>query len=165
LCSSLVLIASLALSACGFTPLYATNNAGVSVVADLAAIAVYVPGDELNRSLRISLEDMLHADGSVAAKYRIDITTNISVRDVAVQQDTSVTRKNLVVTTYYVLADLENGEPLLRSETTAIAAYNRVNSEFANIIAERDAKERAAIQSAEQIRTALAVFFERRNGT
>lgn len=135
------------------------------MVADLAAIAVYVPGDELNRSLRISLEDMLHADGSVAAKYRIDITTNISVRDVAVQQDTSVTRKNLVVTTYYVLADLENGEPLLRSETTAIAAYNRVNSEFANIIAERDAKERAAIQSAEQIRTALAVFFERRNGT
>lgn len=162
--SSLLMI-SLLTSACGFSPLYATNNVGNSIIVELAAISVHAPGDSLNRTIRLSLEDLLHTDGSMAAKYQVHLTSNLSVRDVAVQQDTSVTRKNLVLTSTYTLLDLENGETLLQSRATAIAAYNRVGSEFANIIAERDARARAANQAATQIQTELAIFFERRNGS
>jgi len=87
------------------------------------------------------------------------------VRDVAIQQDTDVTRKNLVLTSTYRLTDIETGELIFDSKAIAIVAYNRVGSEFANIIAERDARERAARQAALEIRSALAVFFQRRKGS
>ena len=107
---------------------------------------------------------MLRNDGAYASKYSLTLISGLSIRDVAVQQDTSVTRKNLVISSTYLLQELASGEVLFESKATAIAAYNRVGSEFANIIAERDARERASTQVAEQIRTEIAVFFERRNG-
>lgn len=161
----LILAAGFLVSACGFSPLYGTNSTGASVVSELAAISVRAPGDTYNRSLRLALEDLLRADGSLATKYDVSITSTLSTRNVAIQQDTSVTRKNLVLKSTYFLVDLESGETLFQSDATAIATYNRVGSEFANIIAERDARERAANQVAVQIRTELAVFFERRIGS
>lgn len=160
-----LLCASLILSACGFQPLYGTQANAPGVVSELAAITVQTSNDPLDRSLRLLLEDQLRADGSVATLYQVNVATNLAVRDVAVQQDTDVTRKNLVLTSRYELVDLETGEGLFSSTAIAIAAYNRVGSEFANIIAERDARERAASQAAGEIRAALAIFFQRRNGS
>jgi LPS-assembly lipoprotein len=160
----MVFTAGLLVSACGFSPLYATNNSGTGVVSKLAAIAVVAPDDALNRTLRLSLEDLLRSEGASAPQYQVIISSQLSERSVAIQQDTSVTRKNILLTALYNLVDLESGETVYKSEATSIATYNRVNSEFANIIAERDARDRAALQTAEQIRTSLAVFFERQNG-
>jgi LPS-assembly lipoprotein len=157
--------ASLSLSACGFQPLYGTQSNGQGVITELAATTVQTPNQPLDRTLRLLLEDQLRADGSVAPLYQVTISSSLSVRDVAVQQDTDVTRKNLVLTSIYRLTEIESGDLLFNSQAIAIAAYNRVGSEFANIIAERDARERAANQAAEEIRAALAVFFQRRGGS
>jgi len=137
---------------------------GESVASELASITVQAPNDDANRELRLTLADLLRNDSAYTSKYSISLSSGLAIRNVAVQQDTSVTRKNLVMSSTYSLLDLESGEVLFESQATAIAAYNRVGSEFANIIAERDARERASTQVAEQIRTELAVFFERRNG-
>ncbi|MEQ9146178.1 MAG: LPS assembly lipoprotein LptE [Parvibaculaceae bacterium] len=162
----LVLCFSVVLSACGFSPLYATRNAatGTSVVTELAAISVQAPGDQLNRALRQALEDRLRADGSLPARYTLQLRSTLAERDVAIQQDTEVTRKNLVVTSDFALIDMESGDTLYDASVVAIAAYNRVASEFANIIAERDARDRAATQAAEEIRASVAVFFQRQHG-
>jgi len=162
--SSSILIVSLFLAACGFSPLYSSSAVVESVASELASITVQAPNNDANRALRLTLADLLRNDGFYASKYSISLTSGLAIRDVAVQQDTSVTRKNLVMSSTYSLSDLESGEILFESQATAIAAYNRVGSEFANIIAERDARERASTQVAEQIRTELAVFFERRHG-
>lgn len=160
-----LLCASLFISACGFQPLYGTRANAPGIVTELAAISVGAPSDPLNRTLRLLLEDQLRADGSVPVLYQVTLSTRLSVRDVAIQQDTDVTRKNLVLTSKYRLLDIESGEELFNSQAIAIAAYNRVGSEFANIIAERDARERAASQAAVEIRAALAIFFQRRKGS
>lgn len=159
--SSLILGTSLFLSACGFTPLYSTNAAGEGVASELASIVVRTANQGESQDLQLALSDLLRNDGSYASKYSVSLTSKLIIRNVAIQQDTSVTRKNLSLTSTYSLIDLENDSVLFESEATAIAAYNRVGSEFANIIAERDAHERASTQVAEQIRTELAVFFER----
>lgn len=160
-----ILAASLSVSACGFQPLYATQSNGQGVVTELAAITVQTSNARLDRALRLLLEEQFRADGSVAPLYQVAVSSVLSIRNVAIQQDTDVTRKNLVLTSRYTLTDIETGEQLFRSKAIAIAAYNRVESEFANIIAERDARERAANQAAGEIRAALAVFFLRRSGS
>ena len=160
-----LLCASLFVSACGFQPLYGTRANAPGIVTELAAISVDAPSDPLNRTLRLLLEDQLRADGSIAPLYQVILSTSLSVRNVAIQQDTDVTRKNLVLTSTYRLTDIETGELIFDSKAIAIAAYNRVGSEFANIVAERDARERAANQAAVEIRSALAIFFQRRKGS
>lgn len=160
-----LLCTSLFISACGFQPLYGTRANAPGIVTELAAISVETSNDPLNRTLRFLLEDQLRADGSVAPLYKVNVSTSLSVRNVAIQQDTDVTRKNLVLTSTYRLIDIESGEELFDSRVTSIAAYNRVGSQFANIIAERDARERAASQTAVEIRAALAIFFQRRKGS
>jgi len=160
-----VLCAGLLVSACGFQPLYATQTDGQVVISELAAIAVQTSGEPLDRTLRLLLEDQLRANGSLVPRYQVTISSNLSERDVAVQQDTDVTRKNLILTSSYVLKSIESGETLFKSQAISVAAYNRIDSEFANIIAERDARERAANQAAGEIRAALAIFFQRHGGS
>jgi len=154
-------IAGLFLSACGFTPLYATRSDNGGVVTALAAISVQAPPDRVNRALRISLEDQLRANTLVAPQYRLVLSSALSEADVAIEQDTEVTRKNLRLRTTFILRDMETDTALYEAKAFAIVAYNRVPSEFANIIAERDAQERVANQVAEEIRTKLAIYFER----
>ena len=79
----------------------------------------------------------------------------------AVQQDREVTRKNLRLRTSFALHDIETDELLFEAKSFGIVTFNRVASEFANIIAERDAEERVANQVAEDIHSKLAVYFER----
>jgi len=160
---SATLVLSLFLSACGFTPLYATRGQNNGVVAALAAISVQAPGDRVNRALRVSLEDKLRTNLSASHRYTVILQSQLSEANVAVQQDTEVTRKNLKLRTEFSLRDIETDELLYTAKSNGIVAFNRVASEFANIIAERDAEERVANQVAEDIHSKLAIFFERQN--
>lgn len=153
---------SLFVSACGFTPLYATRGQNEGVVRALATVSVQAPNDRVNRALRVALEDKLRSgSSSVAPQYRVLLQSNLVEADVAVQQDTEVTRKNLKLSTTFDLHDVETNELVYTAKSNGIVAFNRVASEFANIIAERDAEERVANQVAEDIHSKLAIYFER----
>ncbi len=152
---------SLFLGACGFTPLYATRGQSESIVSELAAIAVQAPDDRVNRVLRIALEDKLRSNAAGAPQFRVFLESRLTEANVAIQQDTEVTRKNLRLRTTFVLRNVETDELLYQARSSGIVAFNRVASEFANIIAERDAEERVANQVAEDIHSKLAIYFER----
>jgi LPS-assembly lipoprotein len=62
----LVLVAGLALTGCGFTPLYATPDLG----AGLAAVEVMTPEGRAGALLREQLDDALGRRASVAPAYR-----------------------------------------------------------------------------------------------
>lgn len=155
------LVLSLFISACGFTPLYAPRNQSEGIVASLASITVQATGDRVNRALRIALEDKLNANSLVAPQYVLVLTSQLIESDVAIQQDTEVTRSNLTLRTSFGLNSIETGETVYEAKAFGIVAYNRVPSEFANIIAERDAEARVASQVAEEIQTKLAIYLER----
>ncbi len=151
----------LVLSACGFTPLYAPQNNSTGIVSSLAAVTVQTGGGEESRKLRIALEDLLRSNSLVAPQYALSVSSTLFRSDVAIQQDTEVTRRNLTLRSTFTLRDLATNEPLYEAKSFGIVAYNRVASEFANIIAERDAEDRVTNQVAEEIHTKLAIYFER----
>lgn len=151
----------MALSACGFQPLYATHTLDGTVSATLSRVQVEPTSDEYSRAVAFALEDRMLSEGVRDPLYRVELSSLISIGDVAVEQNTDVTRKNVVLTTNYALYQIDNGELVLKRRARAINAYNRVESEFANIVAERDAIERASRQIATTIEQDLAVFFNR----
>lgn len=155
---------ALTLAACGFKPLYGERSNGAAIVSDLSAIDVTPIGStSVDRELRQALEDRLYLNGPSPARYEVRMESQLYETDVAVRQDTNVTRKNIHLNVDYSLVDLESGTVLLTARTSAIGAYNRVASEFANIIASRDAAARVAQQVADDISLRLAIYFERQS--
>ena len=62
----------------------------------------------------------------------------------------------------FLLYPAGGGEQLVSGTSQAISSFNILNSEFATMTSEKDARSRATGQLAEDIRTRLAVFFTQR---
>jgi LPS-assembly lipoprotein len=77
----------------------------------------------------------------------------------AIQIDNTITRFNLTLTANYFLTDARTGTAVTAGSLRATASYNVLQSDFANVIAERDAQQRAARNVADELKTRLAVFF------
>jgi LPS-assembly lipoprotein len=78
-----------------------------------------------------------------------------------VQKTSLVTRANLVVTAGISLVSLGGGEALYTATDQVSVSYNILNSEFATLMAEKDARNRAINALSENIRIRLGAYFER----
>lgn len=146
------------LAGCGFRPVYGTLG-GAGAEEELAAIDVSVIAEREGQQLRTYLIRMLNPRGRPAdPAYRLNVTLTESVANLAVQDGRSGTRRNLTMTAQYTLAPLGEGEGT-SGRVRTITSFNRQNDEFATLSAERDARERALVQTAEDIRIALATHF------
>ena len=155
-------LATLILSGCGFTPLYATRTASGPMSVEFAAIRIEPIPDRLGQNVRNNLIDLLN--GGVepdAPSYRLTVRLTEDREGLAIERDTSITRYNYSLVAFYELRDAQ--DEIVESGTArAIAAYNVVESQFATLTAEKDAQMRAAREVAETIRLRLASGFERR---
>ena len=157
----LLLCASL-IAGCGFQPLYATRD-GVAITASLKQISVSAPNDEVGREVRDQLLDILRPSGP--ALYRLEIAPRRSVTNAAVRQDAEETRSNLTLAATYVLIDMDTDKVIHKGSARAIASFSRLTSEYANVVAARDAEVRTARQVAEEIRQQLGIFFNGRQAS
>lgn len=161
------LCAALALSGCGFRPLYATTGAGSEGMAEYFSQVFVepIPGRQ-GVHLRNQLMDALTPAGTPsAAAYRLTIKMEDLKEGLAIKENTQITRYNYSLTAKYELRDSVSGEVLDRGTARAIAAYNVVDSQFATQSAERDAQERAAREVGEDIRLRLGLYFDNRFGS
>ena len=118
--------------------------------------------DRVGQIVRNQLLILLNPRGRAAAsRYRLVVELEESIENLAFQQDDTVTRKNLRLTARFNLHDISSDTGVLRGATRSIAAYNVVRSDYANLISERDARDRAAQNVAEEIKIRLAVYFSR----
>ena len=149
------------LAGCGFTPLYAKHNGDVT--ASLSNVAVEAPDTRLGRTLKYDLLDNLQAAGTPSAspEYVVKLSPRTYEEDVAIQQDASVTRKNVVLLVNFTLQRYDGEKPLLKSVARSRTSYNRVDSEFANIVASQDGLDRSTKMVAEDIKLQLGVFFDK----
>lgn len=157
-----VAMIALLLAACGFQPLYGKNgNAGPGVGATLSAVYVEQIPDRVGYELRNDLLDRLDANGNVGeARYRLKLYLTETEVPVVFQPNTAITRYNYTVTAHYDLVPKEGTDAVKSGDVTAFAAYNVAAAPFlyATVTAQRDAKNRAANEIAERIRTELAVY-------
>lgn len=150
------------LAACGFSPLYAGRD-GVAVTGELSQLDVSAPNNELGREIKYSLLDLLSSTGNPPpnAPYLLEIAPVLYNEDVAIESNAEVTRKNLSLVVPFRLVKTDTKETLLRSTSRSRSSYNSVQSEYANIVADRDTRERIAKAAANDIKLQLSIYFDR----
>jgi LPS-assembly lipoprotein len=147
------------LGACGLRPLY-QDASETDTVPQMAAIAVEEADTRLDRDLRNKLLDILTPAGPPGEPlYLLSFNTKESVSAVLITKQETITRYNMRVNASYALKNSDTGEVLTKGNIVSLASFNVLRAEFANVIAEQDARRRAAQDLAEQIRTRLALFF------
>ena len=154
-----VALLGLTLTGCGFRPLYSTNDQGPSILKNLAAIDVHAKNDSIGRELEFGLENVLAYDGSDT--YQLVMTYERATRNIAIEQDQEVTRRNLQLTVNFVLRESGTNKTLFKSTAFSVVGYNLVDTQFANIMSERDANKRAVTALYDDIRVQLAIYFQR----
>ena len=169
------------LGGCGFHPLYgkssvSEHSADAPVDAQLALIKVdpvtskrnpdpFQNGFEADYDARTG--QLLHnylrdgftpkgQGGPVAYRLAIEIRESVD-RTLTIDND-ETTREDLGVSAAYELTDAK-GTVLVKDNSRIITSYDVTNEPFNDISVRKDARQRAAEQLGELIKTRLSVFF------
>ena len=157
---------AVALSGCGFHPLYGTAGLNAGVGSTLANVYVEPIPERVGYELRNELLDLFNAGGgSSDAAYKLRLSVNETEEAVILQTNTAITRYNYTLAAHYDLIPRDSTTPVKSGDVTALSAYNVAAAPFlyATVTAERDAKNRAANDIAERIRTLIAVYLRTAN--
>lgn len=149
------------LPGCGFRPLYGQGSAG-DTVPQLAQIAIIQPEDRVSQQMRNYLLDMITPKGSPERPaYILDYQITETVGSVFVTRSDEITRNNLQITVAAYLRNYETGRPIASFSVSSQASYNLTVADYSNLISEKNARERALRDAAEQLRIRLANYFGR----
>ena len=151
-----------ATAGCGFQPLYGGGKKGRATV-ELASIQIQPIADRSGQLLRNELFDLLNPYGSPARPlYRLRVTMSEAKSELAVKKSEIATRANLMITASYILFDAENSQSVFSGSSSVVGSYNVLDSEYATLIAEKDARSRVIPEIARDIQTRLSVYFRLR---
>lgn len=154
------LAAAIAVSACGFRPVYGDGPNG-AVSADLGAVMVEPIPDRLGQLVRNNLVDRLAIGPERAARYRLSIAIEPEVEGFGFRSDDrAVTRERMILRARFEMRMIETGEVVLAQDTSASMSYDVVQSDFATFSATRDAERRLAEQIADDVAARLALYFQ-----
>lgn len=147
------------LGGCGFQPLYGQRDRG-SVAAELAAVKIKLIENRIGQQLHNFLLDRLNPRGKPAtAIYDLIIKLKESKEELAIRKDETATRANLTLRAEYELRRAATGEILVEGFIRSVTSYNIVDSDFATLSAESDARERAVREISEDIKVRLGIYF------
>jgi LPS-assembly lipoprotein len=142
--------AGVALSGCGFSPMY--GESGVS--AALSDIRVETGREQVDFHLQEALLDRMgarHASGPYILRTESDTTRS----PLGVGADAAISRYAIGLTVDYGLFRDGDVDPVITGTVRSEASYNVPLSVYASVSAERDATERAAQLAAERIANQL----------
>jgi len=155
---ALSLFAALALSACGFHPLYGEAGKG-SAAESLASVYVEPIPDRVGYELRNDLVDLFQSPAEPAGlPYHLKIELKTEQKGFALQHNASITRYTYHLTAKYSLTD-SGGKVIKKGEMHSLASYNVVQSPFATVVSGKDAEDRAAQDIANRLQVELGVYF------
>ncbi len=156
------LAVTLALSGCGFEPLYGRTDANrpSPVAAELASIRVAPIADRRGQIMRNSLEERLTPQGEPASPgYSLIVRLDERIDKLVFRRDASPTLANLTLTAHYQL-HAANSEAAATSGTARMVnSFNISGENFATLAAEDDARERAVRELANEVALRLAAHF------
>ena len=148
---------------CGFSPLYATRDTEASsqVVDALSKVIVRSLPDREGMKLRQVLREQLQPQGLAANPlYELEITLTKRVEELGIRKDATSSRANLNLSASFYLH--EAGQRVFGDYVQTVVSYNILDDQYATGAAQADAENRAIRQVGQEIKTRLAVYFERR---
>jgi len=153
---------TLALSGCGWTPLYAdpqTEPAG----EELRAVHVDPITERIGQRLEIALRDSLNPSGEpTKERYRLSTTLTVYLSNLGIQSEGLATLGRLDVYATYVLSDFQSGASLLTNTAHVQNSFDLNPNQYSTIVGEDDAAVRSVAELDREIVTRLTLFLERR---
>ena len=147
--------AALALSACGFAPLYAQQG----VTSGLKQIGIEVPDTRTGYFLEQDLRNGLGGDENSPKAYLLTVTMKESHFSIGYKVDDTSTKSEITSNVSYALTDAVTGKSLYKDTFTETVTYDTTTSPFTGIVSQQDAQERIAVAISQKIQTNLALYF------
>ncbi|GAA4709911.1 hypothetical protein H9L13_01465 [Sphingomonas lutea] len=156
---AILILASLALSACGLRPLYGSGESG-SVAATLRTIEVAPIQGQAGWLVRNELVDRL-GESEGAPTYRLLITLDDNITAFGIRTDRAATRERRTLRARYQLVSATTGLVVLDATAGSDAGIDIVSSEYATVAAEQTALEHLAGMLADQIVARVGIYAAR----
>lgn len=157
-----LLAAVLTLAGCGFRPLYGERADSPAATQYMAAVEIAPIPERIGQELQNHLRVRLNPRGvSANTKYRLETRLNEIRTDLAIRDDASATLANLQLIASYTLRAAASNDVLYTGQSRSTASYNLVRSQFANLVAEDDARSRAVEAISDDMRVRLSLYFDR----
>jgi len=158
----LALVCGLALSGCGFRPLYGEDEAGSSTFDSLETIQIAALPDRTGQQLHNLLRDRINPRGQPnRPEFVLRIRLTEKTERLAIAQDETATRANLRLRANFTLTKVKSNEVVMKGKSNSANSYNIVDSQYATYVSRNDARDRALRELSEDIRLRLATFFAR----
>ncbi|MCB9963348.1 MAG: hypothetical protein H6857_00180 [Rhodospirillales bacterium] len=160
-----VLMASFFLSACGFTPIYATS--GTASQSSLSSVVQQIEisniPDRSGQFLRNALVDRLNAQGTPSAPaYRLEISDlSETVRDMDVTIRSDATREQMKLSANLALRDLETQQIVMTKKLSATGSYNILEGEYTTRVSRQNLRESLLTRLSEQAERSVMLFLGR----
>ncbi len=147
------------LGACGFRPLYggAENRA---INQKLAHIEISAIEDRIGQQVHNLLLDRFNSGGRPQKPfYTLTVRLAISTEEIGLKFTEEATRARLTLKVSYFLTDNVSGKILTEGGVRSVNSYNISDSLFSGLASEENAKERAAREVSDEIKTRLSLYF------
>lgn len=164
--AGLALALLLVAAGCGYRPLYGERGpGGTAVQSELASIRIRPIADRPGQLLYNHLRNALNPYGLPdQPRYLLAVQLLEDQDSFFLQRDETATRANLTMRARFTLSRAGTEEVLLQGESRSTTSYNILREQFASLVSEEDARERALELLSEDIRTRLALFLSQRAG-
>ena len=147
---------TLALGACGFTPLYAVP--GVS--SGLSSIEVKAPKGRTAFLIGEQLNDAFARDRQSPPVYQLQFAVSEHRYPRGLRIDNVSNVYETHVTVIYQLVELATGRVVKVGNEPVVVNYDVSDQPYAGVAAQQDSEQRAAEDAAQRMRIDLATFFK-----
>ncbi len=156
-----LLAASAVLSTgCGWQPLYGPTASGAELGDVMRTVNITTIPGRVGQRVRNELVYKTTGGGeSGESKYRLDVAIRESVVNTFATHTGATEGQIFQLYSEFRLVRIADNKVVMKGHSNARAAYDKLQSVFANLRARRDAENRAANTTAETIRTRLAAYF------
>jgi LPS-assembly lipoprotein len=152
----------MALSGCGWTPLYADRESGPAD-EDLRAIKVDPIPERIGQKLAWALRESFNPTGvSTPQRYRLRTLLTTARADLGVQSTGLGSRGKFDATAAFTLIDIKSGAALMATISHVSESFDIVANEYASVVAEDDARTRAVEELRRDMVNRLTLFLQRR---
>jgi LPS-assembly lipoprotein len=147
------------LGACGFRPLYGGAE-NIAINQQLAHIQITTIEDRIGQQVHNLLLDRLNPDGRPRKPlYTLNVRTVVNTEEIGLKFTEEATRARLTLRANYFLTEDGSGSIIAEGTVRSVNSYNISESEFARVTSEADAKNRAAREVSDEIKTRLSLYF------
>jgi len=146
---------TVALSACGFAPLYAQQG----LTSSMRQIGIEVPDTRTGYFLQQDLRNGFGGDDSSPKAYILTVKMNERHFSIGYKVDDTSTKSEVTSVVTYVLTNANTGKVLYKDAFTETVTYDTTSSPLTGVVSQQDAQERIAVAISQKIQINLALYF------